>query len=160
MRRRSSILLLIFLLLTLLVLLARLWGQQQLQAAGVQQLDWQGLGWREGALQVDELHLQMQDGLRLTVQQARLQPGWRDGPRLRTLQQTACSYTCRPRGIVARTAGLTPVAARRRTFWRRLADWARTARVSRRLTPACPAVMSVASWQVPGSCSVPSRSMG
>ena len=46
MRRRSSILLLIFLLLTLLVLLARLWGQQQLQAAGVQQLDWQGLGWR------------------------------------------------------------------------------------------------------------------
>ena len=125
MRRRSSILLLIFLLLTLLVLLARLWGQQQLQAAGVQQLDWQGLGWREGALQVDELHLQMQDGLRLTVQQARLQPGWRDGPRLRTLQADSLQLHLPAAQDSSQSGVLDPLLLLGdEQFWRQLADWA------------------------------------
>lgn len=125
MRRRSSILLLMFLLLTLLVLLARLWGQQQLHAAGVQQLDWQTLGWRDGALQVDELHLQMRDGLRLTVQQARLRPGWRGGPRLRTLQADSLQLHLPAAQGSSQSGGLDPLLLLGdEQFWRQLADWA------------------------------------
>lgn len=125
MRRRGSILLLIFLLLTLGVLLVRLWGLQQLHAAGVQQLDWQGLRWRDAALQVDELHLQMQDGLRLTVQQARLQPGWRGGPRLRMLQASSLQLHLPAAQGTSQSGVLDPLLLLGdEQFWRQLADWA------------------------------------
>ncbi|UJJ30171.1 YdbH domain-containing protein [Halopseudomonas maritima] len=125
MRRRVSILLLFVLVLTLAALLARHWGLQQLHATGVQQLDWQGVQWRGGAVVLDRLQLQMVDGLQLDVRQLRLQPGWRDGLRVRALQADSLGVNLPAGPESGESSGFDPLLLLGdEQFWRRLADWA------------------------------------
>lgn len=78
----------VMLILGLLALFAGQWVQRSLVAAGVQQLDWQQLGWRDGSLQLgqlDALYITEQGRVTVRVDGMSLRPVWRGGPRIEQL---------------------------------------------------------------------------
>ena len=86
--RKVASLIGVVLVLVLLGVLAGQWLQRSLLAAGVQQLDWQQLRWRDGALQLDELsavHVGEQGRVGLRAERLSLRPVWRAGPRIEQL---------------------------------------------------------------------------
>lgn len=89
---RSGMRLLAALLALILVLVvAGLWlVQQQVSAAGVDRLDWQGVGWADGALHIERVSASYIDtaGSRLDIEASDLlvEPVWAKGPALGVLQ--------------------------------------------------------------------------
>ena len=78
----------VVLILGLLALLAGQWAERSLVAAGVQQLEWQQLRWRDGALQLAEVsavHVSEQGRVAVRVSEVQLRPVWRGGPRIQQL---------------------------------------------------------------------------
>ena len=83
--RKVASLIGVVLVLALLGVLAGQWLQRSLLDAGVQQLDWQQLRWRDGALQLGGLravHVSEQGRVGLRADGVRLRPVWRSGPRV------------------------------------------------------------------------------
>ena len=86
--RKVASLIGVVLIVVLLGVLAGQWLQRSLLGAGVQQLDWQQLRWRDGALQLGGLsavHVSEQGRLGLRADAVRLRPVWRAGPRIEQL---------------------------------------------------------------------------
>ena len=78
----------VLLILGLLALLAGQWAERSLVAAGVQQLEWQQLRWRGGALQlagVSAVHVSEQGRMGVRLGEVQLRPVWRGGPRIEQL---------------------------------------------------------------------------
>lgn len=76
------------LVLLLLALLAGQWLQRSLAAAGLEQVHWQQLRWRDGAVQLGQLsavQVSEQGRLGLAAEGIRLRPVWRGGPRIEQL---------------------------------------------------------------------------
>ena len=86
--RKVASLMGVVLILALLGVLAGQWLQRSLLAAGVQQLDWQQLRWRDGALQLEQLsavQVSEQGRVGLRAERLSLRPVWRGGPRIEQL---------------------------------------------------------------------------
>ena len=78
----------VMLILGLLAVLAGQWVERSLVAAGVQQLDWQQVRWRDGALrlgQVSVVHVSEQGRVAVRGSEVQLRPVWRGGPRIEQL---------------------------------------------------------------------------
>lgn len=91
-----------FLVLLLMLTGSALWlVQQRLGAAGIDQLDWHGLGWSEGALRVEALSARHTDptGARLAIKATELliEPVWAGGPALAVLQAQRLELDWEPR---------------------------------------------------------------
>lgn len=86
--RKVVTLITVLLVLTLLALFAGQWLQRSLVAAGVEQLQWQQLRWREGSLQlhqVSAVYVSEQGRVGIRGQGVSLKPVWSGGPRLEQL---------------------------------------------------------------------------
>lgn len=78
----------VLLLLLLVTVLAGQWLQRTLTAAGFEQLHWQQLRWTDGALWLGEasgVQVTEQGRLGFRLAGIRLQPTWREGPRIERL---------------------------------------------------------------------------
>src|SRR5690606_14207111 len=78
----------VLLLLLLVTVLAGQWLQRTLTAAGFEQLHWQQLRWTDGALWLGEasgVQVTEQGRLGFRLDGIRLQPTWREGPRIERL---------------------------------------------------------------------------
>ena len=86
--RKVATLITVILMLILLVLFAGQWLQRSLVAAGIEQLEWQQLRWREGSLQLDQIsavYVSEQGRVGIRGQGVSLKPVWRGGPRAEQL---------------------------------------------------------------------------
>src|SRR5690606_41185922 len=78
----------VLLVLLLVAVLTGQWLQRTLTAAGLEQLHWQQLRWTDGALWLGEasgVQVTEQGRLGFRLDGIRLQPAWRDGPRIEQL---------------------------------------------------------------------------
>ncbi|SDS88399.1 Dicarboxylate transport [Halopseudomonas litoralis] len=90
----------VLLLVLLAVLLAGLWVQRALTAAGFEQLHWQQLRWSEGAVQVKQLNgvnVSEQGRLDFRLDGVRLRPVWDGGPRIDQLVVDELQLVWEPR---------------------------------------------------------------
>lgn len=86
--RKLAGLMVVVLALVLLAVAGGQWVQRSLVAAGVEQLDWQQLRWRDGTLQLAQLsgaYVNEQGRIGVRAQDISLRPAWRGGPRIERL---------------------------------------------------------------------------
>ena len=100
MRSVMRLLVAVLALVSLLAVAAFWLVQQRLEAAGIDQLDWHGLGWSDGALHIERLSARYTgtDGARLEMDaaQLRLEPVWAAGPALKVLQAERLALDWQP----------------------------------------------------------------
>ncbi|WP_193073381.1 YdbH domain-containing protein [Pseudomonas sp. FME51] len=90
----------VLLLVLLTALLAGLWVQRTLTAAGFEQLHWQQLRWSDGAVQVEQLNganVSEQGRLGFRLGGIRLRPVWDGGPRIDQLMVEELQLAWEPR---------------------------------------------------------------
>src|SRR5690606_36287779 len=90
----------VLLLVLLTALLAGLWVQRTLTAAGFEQLHWQQLRWLDGVVQVGQLNgvnVSEQGRLGFRLGDIRLQPVWDGGPRIDQLVVDELQLVWEPR---------------------------------------------------------------
>ncbi|MEH6563745.1 MAG: YdbH domain-containing protein [Halopseudomonas sp.] len=123
MRKALGGLTIILLLVGLSLAAALWWAQRALADAGVQQLEWQGLAWRDSALEVQRVSLVFPGG-RAQLEQLRLQPGWRDGLRIRTLTLARAHISLEAAAAEPEPAAGMPAASLTAPeLWSGLIDW-------------------------------------
>lgn len=96
----------VILLLVLAVVLAGQWLQRNLQAFGLEQLDWQQVRWADGALRAAEIsgNYRLEQGrMSFRARQLIVRPVWRGGPRLHSVDVDGLQLTWQPSVTVAPT---------------------------------------------------------
>ncbi|MEH6491669.1 YdbH domain-containing protein [Halopseudomonas sp.] len=98
------------------------WAQRALSAAGVQQLEWQGVGWQQGGLELAGLSFVLPSGS-VALEQLRLVPGWRDGPRLRVLEVGHAVLRLDATERESEDAGMQAASLTAPELWQNIVDW-------------------------------------
>ena len=122
MRKALGVVIVVLLLLLLSLATTLWWTQRALSDAGVQQLRWQGLGWQQGGLEVQWLYFELPAG-QVQLEQLRLVPGWRDGPRIRVLGAAYASLKLTPQPVDSDSPGLQAASLTAPELWSRVVDW-------------------------------------
>lgn len=124
MRKALGVVIIILLVLLLGLAATFWWTQRALSDAGVQDLQWQGLGWQQGGLQLQQLSFALPAG-QVTLEQLRLVPGWRDGPRIRELglQRAEWRVVARESLAQADEPGMQAASLTAPELWTRVVNW-------------------------------------
>ncbi len=98
------------------------WAQRALTQAGVQQVQWQDVGWQAGGLTLDRLSFLLPAG-QVDLQQLRLVPGWRDGPRLRVFEVGQAALRFAATEEKDGDSGMQAVSMTAPQLWQSIVDW-------------------------------------
>ncbi len=122
MRKALGVVITVLLLAALGLSVSVWWAQRALSDAGVQQLQWQGVGWQRGGMELALLSLVMPSGT-VAVEQLRLVPGWRDGPRIRVLEIKHAELRLNATEAGADDAGMQVASLTAPELWNAIVDW-------------------------------------
>ena len=124
MRKVFGVVIIALLFLLLSLATALWWAQRALTEAGVQDVHWQGLGWQQGGLHLQQLSFALPAG-QVALEQLRLVPGWRGGPRIRVLalEHAQLRFDARDSRAETDAPGIQVASLTAPELWNRVVNW-------------------------------------